>query len=161
MPEKTNRAILYLDLSKNGQMNSKPKSNRRTYPKGLVLDQLTIERSKRRLLRDALRANEQRDLAFRRMILSIPAGKVSTYGSVAAAAGYPRYHRAVARLLRTDPVDDLPWHRVVGAGGEIKTRGAAAHEQRARLRLEGVKFNGKRVDMDKWEHSLKSWEVYQ
>jgi methylated-DNA-protein-cysteine methyltransferase-like protein len=94
------------------------------------------------------------------MILSIPPGKVSTYGRVAAAAGYPFYHRAVARLLRTDPVDQLPWHRVVGSGGEIKLRGAAAHEQRARLRLEGVRFNGKRIDMSRFEHTIKPWEVY-
>jgi methylated-DNA-protein-cysteine methyltransferase-like protein len=99
-------------------------------------------------------------MAFRRMILSIPPGKVSTYGSVAAAAGYPRYHRAVARLLRTDPIDQLPWHRVVGVGGEIKLRGAAAHEQRARLKLEGVQFSGKRVDMEKVRHLLKPWEIY-
>ena len=57
--------------------------------------------------------------------MSIPVGKVSTYGGVAAAAGYPRYHRAVAKLLRIDPVDELPWHRIVGAGGEIKLRGDA------------------------------------
>jgi methylated-DNA-protein-cysteine methyltransferase-like protein len=95
------------------------------------------------------------------MIFSIPAGKVSTYGRVAAAAGYPRYHRAVARLLRTDPADQLPWHRVLGAGGEIKLRGAAAHEQRARLKLEGVQFAGKRVDMDRFEHTMKTWEVYR
>ena len=86
---------------------------------------------------------------------------MSTYGQVAAAAGYPRYHRAVARLLRTDPVDQLPWHRVLGAGGEIKLRGAAAHEQRARLKLEGVKFNGKRVNMERFESLLKPWEVYR
>ncbi|MFL6417300.1 MAG: MGMT family protein [Bryobacteraceae bacterium] len=95
------------------------------------------------------------------MILSIPVGKVSTYGGVAAAAGYPRYHRAVARLLRTDPVDQLPWHRVVGAGGEIKLPGVAAHEQRLRLSLEGVQFKGKRVDMERFEHPLKPWEVYR
>lgn len=124
-------------------------------------DQLAIEQAKRRLVRDALRPNEQRDIAFRRMILSIPPGKVSTYGGVAAAAGYPRYHRAVARLLRTDPVDQLPWHRVLGAGGEIKLRGAAAREQRARLKLEGVEFNGKRVDMQRFEYSMKPWEVYR
>jgi methylated-DNA-protein-cysteine methyltransferase related protein len=52
------------------------------------------------------------------MILSIPPGRVSTYGAVAAAAGYPQYRRAVARLLRVDPIDQVPWHRVVGAGGE-------------------------------------------
>jgi len=124
------------------------------------LEQLSTERAKRGLLRDALRWNEQRDMAFRRMILSIPPGKVSTYGSVAAAAGYPRYHRAVARLLRTDPIAQLPWHRVVGVGGEIKLRGAAAHEQRARLKLEGVQFSGKRVDMEKFRHLLKPWEIY-
>lgn len=124
-----------------------------------MYDQLSVEKAKRRLLRDALRPNEERDLAFRRMILSIPAGKVSTYGGVAAAAGYPRYHRAVARLLRTDPVDQLPWHRVLGAGGEIKLRGAPAHEQRARLQLEGVLFNGKRVDMGRFEYALRPWEV--
>ena len=100
-------------------------------------------------------------MAFRRMILSVPPGKVSTYGAIAAAAGYPRYHRAVARLLRTDPVDQLPWHRVVGAGGAIKLRGTAEREQRARLKLEGVEFNGKLVDMRRFEYSLKPWDVYR
>ena len=134
---------------------AKPKTR-----KIIHLDQRAVQHGKRRLLRDALRSNEERDIAFRRMILSIPAGKVSTYGAVAAAAGYPRYHRAVARLLRMDPVDQLPWHRVLGVGGEIKLRGAAAQEQRARLKLEGVQFNGKRVDMDRFEHSIRPWEVY-
>ena len=129
-------------------------------PPRIVFEQLSIERSKRGLLRDALRPNEERDIAFRRMILSIPVGKVSTYGGVAAAAGYPRYHRAVAKLLRIDPVDQLPWHRILGAGGEIKLRGDAAHEQRSRLKLEGVEFDGKRVNMDEFEHLFKPWEVY-
>jgi methylated-DNA-protein-cysteine methyltransferase-like protein len=139
-------------------MSIKWKSQRGSLP---GLEQLSTERAKRGLLRDALRWNEQRDMAFRRMILSIPPGKVSTYGSVAAAAGYPRYHRAVARLLRTDPIDQLPWHRVVGVGGEVRLRGAAAHEQRARLKLEGVQFNGKRVDMEHFECSVEPWEVYK
>jgi methylated-DNA-protein-cysteine methyltransferase related protein len=113
---------------------------------------------KRRILRDGLRQNELRDEAFRRVVLSIPYGKVSTYGKVAAAAGYPLYHRAVARLLRTEPSDRLPWHRVLGAGGQIKLRFEAATEQRSRLELEGVRFNGKRVDMNQYEHELRPWE---
>jgi methylated-DNA-protein-cysteine methyltransferase related protein len=117
-------------------------------------------RARRRILRDGARANELRDDAFRRIILSIPAGKVSTYGRVAAAAGYPLYHRAVARLLRTDPPDQLPWHRVLGAGGEIKLRHESAKEQRARLKMEGVKFRGKRVDMERFEHAIRSWEAF-
>ncbi len=105
-----------------------------------------------------MRSDEPRDIAFQRVILSIPAGKVSTYGRVAAAAGYPRLHRAVARLLRTDP-HLLPWHRVIGAGGQIKLRGAAAQEQRRLLRMEGVRLSGERVDMDKYEHALRPWEL--
>jgi len=115
--------------------------------------------ARRRLLRDGARANETRDRAFRQVVLSIPPGKVSTYGRVAAAAGYPQYHRAVARLLRTDPPDSLPWHRVLGVGGEIKLPGEAATEQRARLRSEGVRFRGDRVDMEASEFPLRSWEV--
>jgi methylated-DNA-protein-cysteine methyltransferase related protein len=114
---------------------------------------------KRRILKDSLRENEARDAAFRRMIRSVPKGKVSTYGKVASAAGYPLYHRAVARLLRIEPFHGLPWQRIVGAGGEIKLRGEAAAEQRLRLGMEGVKFRGKRVNMDLYEHQLRSWET--
>jgi methylated-DNA-protein-cysteine methyltransferase related protein len=114
---------------------------------------------KRRILKDALRKNEARDTAFRRIIRSVPRGKVSTYGKVAAAVGYPLYHRAVARLLRNAPLQGLPWQRIVGAGGEIKLRGEAAAEQRLRLNIEGVKFRGKRVNMELYEHELRSWET--
>lgn len=141
-------------------MSQPAQSHRKSLKRQVAIDQLSVQQAKRRLLREASRPDELRDLAFRRMIFSIPAGKVSTYGSIAAAAGYPRYHRAVARLLRTDPPDTLPWQRVLGAGGEIKLRGAAAREQRARLKLEGVQFNGKRVDMSRFEHPLKPWEIY-
>jgi methylated-DNA-protein-cysteine methyltransferase-like protein len=113
----------------------------------------------RRILKDSLRKNEPRDDAFRRIIRSVPKGKVSTYGKVAAAAGYPLYHRAVAKLLRSATIHGLPWQRIVGAGGEIKLRGEAAAEQRFRLGMEGVKFRGKRVNMEIYEHTLRSWET--
>ena len=114
---------------------------------------------KRRILKDALRKNELRDAAFRRIIRSVPKGKVSTYGKVAAAAGYPLYHRAVAQLLRKQALNHLPWQRIVGAGGEIKLRGEGAAEQRLRLTMEGVRFRGKRVDMEACEHTPRSWET--
>jgi methylated-DNA-protein-cysteine methyltransferase-like protein len=93
------------------------------------------------------------------VIRSIPKGKVATYGQVAAAAGYPLYHRAVARLLRSEPTDRLPWQRVVGANGEIKLRYEAAAEQRFRLRMEGVQFRGKRVDLATHQHEFRTWEL--
>lgn len=93
-----------------------------------------------------------RDEAFADTIRSIPRGKVASYGQVAAAAGYPRYHRAVARLLKTMIPGELPWQRVLGAGGEIKLAGRAASEQRLRLRMEGVTFAGRRIDLKLHQH---------
>ncbi|HEY4365195.1 MAG TPA: MGMT family protein [Bryobacteraceae bacterium] len=97
-------------------------------------------------------AAELRNEAFFETIRSIPRGKVASYGQVAAAAGYPGYHRAVARLLKTAPSGDLPWQRVLGAGGEVKLAGRAAAEQKLRLRLEGVNFSGQRVDLTRHQH---------
>src|SRR5260370_32586468 len=88
----------------------------------------------------------QREAAFRKAIRQIPRGKVATYGQVAAAAGYPLYHRHVAQLLHREG-NGLPWQRVVGAAGEIKLQYEAGLEQRTRLEMEGVRFRGKRVDM--------------
>ncbi len=113
----------------------------------------------RRITKDAARPNEIRDAAFRRRIRSIPKGSVATYGQVAAAAGYPLYHRAVARLLRSTASHLLPWHRVIGAGGEIKLRFEAGAEQRLRLQMEGVTFRGRRVDLAAHQHTFLGWEL--
>jgi methylated-DNA-protein-cysteine methyltransferase related protein len=113
---------------------------------------LTPRQAARRLLRAP--KDEQRNAAFRQ----IPRGKVATYAQVAAAAGYPLYHRQVAQLLRSAPVGSLPWQRVVGAGGQIKLRYEAALEQRTRLEMEGVRFRGKRVDMAEHQHRFRGWE---
>jgi alkylated DNA nucleotide flippase Atl1 len=78
-------------------------------------------------------------------IQQVPRGHVSTYGAIAKAAGYPRGARLVARMLRGS--FGLPWHRILGAGGEIKLRGHSAMDQRLRLEMEGVTFRGRRVNM--------------
>lgn len=111
-----------------------------------------VERRLRRVPKSA-----QRDSAFRKAIRSIPKGKVATYGQVAAAAGYPLYHRHVAQLLQRSG-GTLPWQRVVGAGGSIKLKMEAGLEQRTRLQMEGVIFRGKRVDMEQHQHVFKPWE---
>ena len=114
---------------------------------------------RRRLNRDALHSTPERDEAFYKVIRSIPKGRVSTYGKVAAAAGFPLYHRAVAKFLRGELASSIPWHRVLGAGGEIKLRGDAALEQRKRLEAEGVVFSGKIVPMESYEYAFKTWEL--
>jgi methylated-DNA-protein-cysteine methyltransferase related protein len=89
-----------------------------------------------------------------RCIRSLPVGKVSSYGAIARAAGWPGAARQVARVLRD--VQGLPWYRVVGSGGAIKTSGEYAEEQRFRLQMEGVKFRGARVNMKQHEFKFKS-----
>ena len=99
----------------------------------------------------------RRDAAFRKAIRQIPKGKVATYGQVAAAAGYPLYHRHVAQFLHRAG-QSLPWQRVVGAGGQIKLKYEAGLEQRTRLEMEGVRFRGRRVDMAEHQHRFRTWE---
>ncbi|PYT27003.1 MAG: cysteine methyltransferase [Acidobacteria bacterium] len=81
-----------------------------------------------------------------RPVWKIPKGNVATYGSVARAAGFPRNARQVAWALRAAH-GAIPWHRVVGAGGEIKLPGAPGMEQKLRLMQEGVTFRGRRIRM--------------
>jgi methylated-DNA-protein-cysteine methyltransferase related protein len=116
---------------------------------------LTRREVERRLMRAP--KSVQRDEAFRKAIRQIPKGKVATYGQVAAAAGYPLYHRHVAALLRRGH-GNLPWQRVIGAGGEIKLKYEAGLEQRMRLEMEGVRFLGKRVDIATHQHRFRTWE---
>ena len=81
-------------------------------------------------------------------VCSIPRGRVSTYGAVARAAGLPGRARQAGFALRVAPEDlNLPWHRVVGAGGRIVfPQGTRAHKEQARrLRAEGVRVVAGRV----------------
>ena len=102
--------------------------------------------------------SQERDERIRAAIRQIPKGKVASYSQVAAAAGYPLYHRQVVRLLR-NAGNALPWQRVVGADGAIKLRGEGAAEQRLRLEMEGVRFRGKRIDMAQCQHTFRTWEL--
>jgi methylated-DNA-protein-cysteine methyltransferase-like protein len=78
----------------------------------------------------------------------IPRGSASTYGAVARAAGMPGRARLTGRALREAPKEmNIPWHRVVGAGGKIVFPPNSLHfrEQTRRLRAEGVLVKKGRV----------------
>jgi len=83
-------------------------------------------------------------------IRKVPRGRVTTYGAIAKAAGYPRCSRHVSRVL--NQVRGLPWQRILGSGGRISLRGESAMEQRFLLEAEGVRFKGLRVDLREFEH---------
>lgn len=81
-------------------------------------------------------------------VSSIPRGKVSTYGAVAEAAGLRGRARQVGYALRHAPEElNIPWYRVLGAGGKIvfPARSREHIEQSRRLRAEGVKVQNGRV----------------
>ena len=86
-------------------------------------------------------------------IRKIPRGRVSTYGAVARAAGYPRCARHVSKVL--NQVYGLPWQRVLGSGGSISLPGELGLEQRFLLQSEGVRFRGRKVDMKECEHKFE------
>lgn len=82
------------------------------------------------------------------VVCAIPRGQVSTYGAVADAAGLPGRARLTGYALRMAPPHlNLPWHRVVGAGGRIVFARTSPQyrEQAARLRAEGVALTEGRV----------------
>ncbi len=86
-----------------------------------------------------------------RVVRRIPAGRVASYGQIAALAGMPRAARQVGYALHALGADsDVPWHRVVNAQGQISERGpgVVVRLQRSRLEAEGIAFGaGGRIDL--------------
>ena len=81
-------------------------------------------------------------------VSAIPRGQVSTYGAVARSAGFPGRARQAGFALKVSPKEmNLPWHRVVGAGGRIVFPPSSREhkEQARRLRAEGVSVKNGRV----------------
>jgi methylated-DNA-protein-cysteine methyltransferase related protein len=88
----------------------------------------------------------------RELVASIPAGRVSTYGDIAAAAGLSS-PRIVGWIMRTDS-SDLPWHRVITASGQ-----PARHlvtRQLELLRAEGVLAVDGRVALDEIRYEFQA-----
>lgn len=80
-------------------------------------------------------------------VAAIPAGRVATYGDVAAEAGgnSPRFAGWVLSHLADD---DLPWHRVLPVSGRPVPH--LADRQLARLAAEGVPAADGRVAMSRY-----------
>lgn len=85
------------------------------------------------------------------VVRTVPRGRVATYGQIAELAGLEGHARQVGYALHNLPeANDVPWHRVVNARGEISPRTAGdSHElQRMLLEAEGVEFDLRgRVDL--------------
>ncbi len=88
-------------------------------------------------------------------VRKIPFGKVATYGQIADLAGLYGKARLVGyALFRVNLADDIPWHRVINAKGEISyslQRQGGDYLQKVLLEEEGIEFkkNGK-IDLNKY-----------
>ncbi|MDO4615826.1 MAG: MGMT family protein [Lachnospiraceae bacterium] len=87
-------------------------------------------------------------------VKQIPAGKVATYGQIAALAGNQKAARAVGNALHKNPDEKgIPCYRVVNAKGELS--GAfvfgGIYVQRDRLREDGVEVINMRVDLSEYQ----------
>ncbi len=84
------------------------------------------------------------------MLLTIPRGKVVTYGGIAAALGNPRLARVVGNILHVNPAPDhYPCYKVVNARGKIADCFAfgGADAQNNRLAEEGIEVVNGYVDL--------------
>lgn len=87
-----------------------------------------------------------------KLVASIPAGSVASYGQLALLAGAPRWARGAGRALARAP-EGLPCHRVVNHAGRPAP---GWPEQRGLLEAEGVTFRpGGNVDMKRYR-----WRPY-
>jgi methylated-DNA-protein-cysteine methyltransferase-like protein len=88
-----------------------------------------------------------------KIIQSIPAGYVMTYGQIAELAGSSRGARQVVRILHAlSKKYELPWHRVVNAKGEIAIKDDESHSMQVFfLQSEGVAVdNNGRIELDSY-----------
>ena len=79
------------------------------------------------------------------LVRRIPPGRVATYGDIAKLAGHPGAARAVGNVMRTSKRPDVPYHRVIAAGGRLGGYGGRETLKRALLMAEGVIVSGMRV----------------
>lgn len=69
------------------------------------------------------------------IILMIPKGRVTSYGMIAKAVGYPNHARQVGNALRNYD-QDFPAHRVCNASGKITA--SCQRDFVGKLKKEGV-----------------------
>ncbi len=90
-----------------------------------------------------------------RAVMSVPAGKVATYGQIASMAGNGGAARVVGNALHVNPAPGvIPCHRVVNAKGRLAPEFAfgGVDEQARLLRAEGVEVTDNRVDLKKYHY---------
>lgn len=79
----------------------------------------------------------------------VPAGRATSYGAIARAAGHPGHSRLVGRIMAVcdSAASGIPAHRVVNSQGVLSAAAAfgAPGRMRQLLEAEGVEVAGERI----------------
>lgn len=86
------------------------------------------------------------DPQFKRQVFEIicliPEGRVTSYGAIAKAVGYPKHARHVGNALRNYE-EEFPAHRVCNSSGHITA--SCLNIFTCKLAAEGVKVQGNKI----------------
>lgn len=106
------------------------------------------------LLVSSIRPESEFQKQVLEFLLTIPRGKVVTYGQIADALGCPGAARAVGNALHNNPDGDkYPCYKVVNSKGELSGRFAfgGIMIQQERLEVEGIVVEHNRVDLNTYQ----------
>lgn len=96
------------------------------------------------------------------VVRQIPAGRVATYGQVAAIVGNCTARMVGYAMAALEYHSDVPWQRVINRQGKVspRTGGSGSAKQRQLLEAEGVRFDlaGGRIDFDRFGWSGPDWQ---
>jgi methylated-DNA-protein-cysteine methyltransferase-like protein len=99
-----------------------------------------------------------------RIVRQIPAGRVASYGQIAALLGQPQAARTVGwalNALTRAQAAEVPWQRVINRAGRISLSRAdlSADIQRSLLEQEGVVFDERGyVDLRRFGWAGLTWQ---
>src|ERR1700681_4952859 len=85
------------------------------------------------------------------LVRACPAGRVTTYGWIGKALGYPRGARMIGWIMNETP-EGVPAQRVINSKGELS--GSWAFGERGRMRklleAEGIVFTDEHIDLKRY-----------
>jgi methylated-DNA-[protein]-cysteine S-methyltransferase len=93
------------------------------------------------------------DKKIYKKLLELPEGKITTYGELAKAVGFPNGQRAVGKFMNKNPYPVIiPCHRVVKADGKVGGYAFGEEIKTNMLKKEGIRVkDGKILD---WENAI-------
>lgn len=87
-------------------------------------------------------------------LLTIPKGKVVTYGQIAEYLGNKKLARVVGNILHNNPNEEkYPCYKVVNSKGSLSNNFAfgGIEKQKEKLEKEGILVENYRVDLNKYK----------